>query len=158
VLWQRPLDATSAPWVYRGEVYVTRRTREPRGGSDSDARATATAPPDVGASPRARARAVPTEETTAWDTKVGAFKARRQAKEAAYLSATWGVERKRAFLAADASVGFAQGPAAAKLDDVRRRIGETGVARTWRFQGSRPVVIEGVLYETTVTAWRHRTW
>ena len=149
VLWQRSLDATSAPWVNRGEVYVARRTREPQGASGSEERAMATAPPDVGASPRARARAVPTEETTAWDATVGAFKARHQAKEAAYLSATWGVKRKRAFLAADAAVGFARGPAAAKLDDVRHLIGETSVARTWRFQGSRPVVVEGVLYETT---------
>jgi outer membrane protein assembly factor BamB len=164
MLWERPLDATSAPWAYRGEVYVARRTRERRGRSGREARATTTTS-DVSPSPTARPRTGPAEETTAWDAKVGEFKARHEAKEAAYLLASWGAERKQTFWADDAAVGFAQGPAAAKLDDVKRQIGEVGVARTWRFQGSRPVVVDGVLYETTGdrleasdVATRQRRW
>ena len=36
-----------------------------------------------------------------------------------------------------------------KCGIVSERLGEERVSRTWRYQGSRPVVIDGVLYETT---------
>ena len=49
----------------------------------------------------------------------------------------------------DAAVGFAQAPAAAKMDSVRRLVGEAHVSRAFRFQGSRPTVSKGVLFETT---------
>jgi len=46
-------------------------------------------------------------------------------------------------------VGFAHAPGAAKLHISEQLIGEGLVSRTWRFQGSRPVVVNGILYDTT---------
>jgi outer membrane protein assembly factor BamB len=122
ILWTRAMNATSAPWVYRGDVYVARRSGE---------------------------AAAPQEQTTAWDAHAGDLRSEFRQKESPYLSKRWGAARKTASVRADADVGFAQAPAAAKLGSVTRLIGEHGVERTWRFQGSRPVVVDGVLYETT---------
>lgn len=69
-------------------------------------------------------------------------------KSAAYLDAKWGSRRKAAFHAADAAVGFAHAPAAAKMDAVRRLVGEGHVSRAWRFQGSRPAVVNRIAYDT----------
>jgi hypothetical protein len=49
----------------------------------------------------------------------------------------------------DSSVGFGHAPASAKLHSAEQLIGEAHVSRAWRFQGSRPVVVNGILYDTT---------
>jgi outer membrane protein assembly factor BamB len=49
----------------------------------------------------------------------------------------------------DSSVGFASSPSSAKLDAAEKLLGEGLVSRAWRFQGSRPVVVNGILYDTT---------
>ena len=122
VRWERAMNATSAPWVYRGEVYVARRSVE---------------------------EAAPWERTSSWDARAGDSRSEFRKKASPYLSENWGARRKVQSARVDASVGFGHAPAAAKLGHVSRLIGERGVARTWRFQGSRPVVVDRVLYETT---------
>src|SRR5213076_3032191 len=58
-------------------------------------------------------------------------------------------QRKQASLAEDAQVGFGSAPASAKLGSAEELIGEATVSRTWRFQGSRPVVASGMLFDTS---------
>ena len=60
-----------------------------------------------------------------------------------------GTVRKQAYYQMDSSVGFGNSPASAKLHMAEHLVGEGLVSRTWRFQGSRPVVVNGVLYDTT---------
>jgi hypothetical protein len=70
-------------------------------------------------------------------------------KLANYLRPDWGAVRKGAFADQDASVGFAQAPAAAKMNGIYSLVGEGLVSRAWRFQGSRPVVADGAIFEAT---------
>ncbi len=49
----------------------------------------------------------------------------------------------------DASVGFGTTPSSAKLHTSEKLLGEGLVSRAWRFQGSRPVVADGILYDST---------
>jgi outer membrane protein assembly factor BamB len=69
-------------------------------------------------------------------------------KSAAYLSKGHGAARKRVFSAHDEAVGFGQAPASAKMFLANDLIGESHISRAWRFQGSRPVVSDGLLFET----------
>ncbi len=145
IVWRQELRATSAPWVHRGEVFVSQRARGgTRARPEKGAARTASESPAEGGLEEG-----PVEQTVVRDAVVGDLVAEYSAKIATYLSDAWGAERKRAFLHEDAAVGFGTAPAAAKLDRVMSLIGESRVSRTWRFQGSRPVVADGVLYETT---------
>ena len=49
----------------------------------------------------------------------------------------------------DSSVGFGNAPSSAKLHAAEKLVGEHLVSRAWRFQGSRPVVVKGILFDTT---------
>jgi outer membrane protein assembly factor BamB len=137
VIWSKQMQATSAPWIYEGEVYVSHKersqTREEK--STTETRK----PPDD----------APRERTSKFHAGSGDARSAFAAKDAPYLSENWGFDYKSSFLHDDADVGFAQAPGAAKLDISSSLIGETTVSRTWRYQGSRPVVVDGVLYDTT---------
>ena len=129
VEWTRAMGATSAPWIDRGAVYVAHRPDRdgrPRKPTDEPVERTARLASDRG------------EPAYAWP-----------AKEAPYLGTQWGAQRKQASLAEDAQVGFGSAPASAKLGRAEELIGEGTVSRTWRFQGSRPVVASGMLFDTS---------
>ncbi len=140
-LWRRDLQATSAPWIAGEDVFVSQRTthherkREHSPASNEQA--------DF------FNEAIPLERTANIDARGGRAKFATAAKHAAYYSEDWGAHAKRASASQDGSVGFSITPAAAKIDKVRALIGEATISRTWRFQGSRPVVVDGVLYEST---------
>ena len=136
VCWSKALNATSAPWVFRGEVYVSQRDGD-RQAQSRQAAAAGTA--SVGTS----------ERTVSIHEMDGEKMAAMAAKHAVYLDRNWGIERKLKFAHLDAAVGFSAPPAAAKMRIVSERLGEERISRTWRYQGSRPVVIDGVLYEMT---------
>jgi outer membrane protein assembly factor BamB len=137
--WTRPMNATSAPWIAGDYVHVAQRDVPPSGSSSSRAK---------DREPHAPPSYAPQERTVAFDLHdVGSMNATSW-KKAAYLGSTWGSRRKAAFHAADAAVGFAHAPGAAKMDAVRRLVGEGHVSRAWRFQGSRPIVVNGIAYDT----------
>ena len=93
---------------------------------------------------------VPRERTSRMDAEAGFLRSSYSLKNAAYLSRSSGAARKQTlYAAADSSFGFGQAPPAAQLHQSEALIGEGSVSRTWRFQGSRPVVVNGILYDTT---------
>jgi outer membrane protein assembly factor BamB len=132
--WTKPMAATSAPFVFEGQVYVAKR----QGGHNAH-----TTP----SSPAAHA---PVREQTSWVRASDGVAAGASAwKEASYLGSKWGTSRKAQFFQADAAVGFSQAPAAAKMHAVQNLVGEAHVSRAFRYQGSRPVVANGVMFDTT---------
>lgn len=127
--WTRPMGATSAPWIDHGSVYVSHRP-------DHDDRAPYASPSPVERT--ARLGSVRGEMLHAWSSKA-----------APYLGKNWGAKQKQAFSMEDASVGFGAAPASAKLGISEGLVGEGTVSGTWRYQGSRPVVANGMLFDTS---------
>src|SRR5438552_9639309 len=142
--WNQQLQATSAPWVYQGDVFVAHREDAARGARQAGDPGRTRSAEAMDATP-----AVPRERTSRYDSSTGRIKSSSSAKAAAYLSRESGQARKQAYYQMDSSVGFASAPGSAKLHAAEQLVGEGLVSRTWRFQGSRPVVVNGILYDTT---------
>ncbi len=118
--WQRDERVTSAPWVWKGEAFVS--AREEGQGPELFERTAGTRP-----------------EHRRW---------MHGPRSADYLRSKRGTPWESLHHARDASVGFGTAPAAAKLHQVEDLVGETTVAGTFRYQGSRPCVWNGRLYAT----------
>ncbi len=126
-LWQKDMNATSAPWLYQDQVFVSRREK----GADQK----------------------PVEGISRLETKKGE---NNQAggiwhkRTAPYLDAE--VQRGSGYYsdqkANDSSVGFATGPATAKLEEASANVGQGTVNGLWEFQGSRPCVFKNKLFLT----------
>jgi len=144
VEWCQQLQATSAPWVYQGDVFVAHREDAPRGARQPGDPSRTQPGEAMRAGP-----AVPTERTSRFDSGTGQIKSSSSAKAAAYLASSSGRARKQAFYQMDSAVGFSTAPGSAKLKAAEELVGEGLVSRAWRFQGSRPVVVNGILYDTT---------
>lgn len=126
--WSKAMRATSAPWIQGHQVYVSHREEGVH---------------------REDGTTSPQERTSRIDPRGRADKT-YDAKGAPYLDAEHGGARKSALGgAADSSVGFGSAPGAAKLEQASRLIGEDKVSRAWRFQGSRPVVASGIVFDIT---------
>ena len=142
--WSQALQATSAPWIYQGDVFVAHREDGPRGAREpGDPNRTKSA------ETLASEPAAPRERTSRYDSGTGHYKSSSSAKRAAYLSSSSGAARKRMYHQTDSAVGFGTAPSSAKLHIAEQLVGEGPVSRAWRFQGSRPVVVNGILYDTT---------
>ena len=144
VQWSQQMQATSAPWVYQGDVFVAHREDAPRGARQPGDPERTRPSEALAAEPN-----VPRERTSRVDSETGRLKSSSSSKLAAYLSKGFGQARKQAYHVSDSMVGFGHTPVAAKLHVSEGLIGESLVSRTWRFQGSRPVVVNGILYDTT---------
>ena len=165
--WRRPMNATSAPWIADGDVYVAHRGEDTHGaggasagaagseqssaGSGGSSQAGGHTPGPRGSAHPARSPAerVPTERTSRIHGKRPELSRPYARKLAHYLEQNWGAAQKDQYRAWDQAVAFANAPASAKLDSTARLVGEETVSRAWRYQGSRPGVIEGVLFDTT---------
>ena len=141
IAWTRPMQATSAPWVWRGRVYVAQR-HAPVAQHTRPHRTTRDHQPIP-------SHGTPQERTVTVSGRDGVPVDASAWKSAVYLRADWGTHRKSSFAAHDASVGFSHAPAAAKMGSVRDLVGEVHVSRAWRFQGSRPLVKNGIIFEAT---------
>jgi Ca-activated chloride channel homolog len=139
--WSQQMKATSAPWICRGEVYVAHR-EDPSPQDRRQAGDPARTQTD-GLDP------MPWERVSRHDSRSGERRSSSSSKMAAYLHVGTGSARKAAYHAMDAAVGFGHAPSSAKLGTAAAHLGEGSVSRTWRFQGSRPVVVDGVLYDIT---------
>jgi Ca-activated chloride channel family protein len=129
--WRRELRATSAPWVWNGDVYVSRREDGDRGPQERTDRWR----------PRRRARS-----TRTWAEGEEELKEFQPAMDSAWLDSRRGTPWHTLHHAADAKVGFGTPPAAAFLHHAEALVGETTVSGAWRYQGSRPCVRDGCLY------------
>ncbi|MCP4903949.1 MAG: PQQ-binding-like beta-propeller repeat protein [bacterium] len=146
-LWTRQMHATSAPWVVGDEVYVAQRGPKSRR-EHSHARTGNPAGHSEQIRQRMPEKGAPRERIASLDAKRGRRSRAFDFKNAAYLSKKHGAERKRAFAKHDEAVGFGQAPSSAKMHFANDLIGESRISRAWRFQGSRPAVSDGVLFET----------
>ena len=144
VQWTQQLQATSAPWVYQADVFVAHREDAPRGARQPGDPNRTQSGENLPTEPE-----MPRERTSRYDSSSGQMKSSWEAKSAAYLSKSSGLARKMAYHKMDSSVGFGTAPSSAKLHAGEQLVGEGLVSRAWRFQGSRPVVVNGILYDTT---------
>lgn len=129
LLWEKQMNATSAPFVYDGAVYVSQREE----GEGSD---------DYGQ--------IQYEGLARLDDKSGEREnpelwSRRQADYLRY-SQNAVSEYHAEQGAADSSVGFSYAPENAKLSQGMHNLGWGSVMGIWAFQGSRPVVIDALSY------------
>lgn len=118
--WSRALRATSAPWVWKGEVFVSERAE----GAPADA-------------PRETVSGLREQQLV---RKLG------EEKAAHYLRSRRGMRSEREDWLKDSSVGFGTAPGMAKLHFAESLYGATTVSRAWSFQGSRPCVWNGRVY------------
>lgn len=143
VQWTQQLQATSAPWVYKGDVFVSHHEdKSPGSRKPGD-------PSRTEAGEAIVTEVAPRELTSRYDSSTGRIKSSWESKAAVYLSKSSGLKRKMAYQQMDSSVGFGIAPDSAKLSVAEQLVGEGTVSRAWRFQGSRPVVVNGILYDTT---------
>ncbi len=122
--YSEQLYATSAPWVYKGEVYVSLREDEKQmvGGKEVVVRS----------------------EGQGRITKTGErFNSVLWAKQRAdYLNLDVSSDYAAKQAAMDAAVGFGGGgPATAKLGQSSENLGVATVSGVWAYQGSRPAII-----------------
>lgn len=117
--WSESMSATSAPWVWKGNVFVSRRDPREKG---------------------------PMPSESLWRARSARAGRMGEMKKAAYLRSPRGTASFAADLAKDTSVGFGSAPAAAKLDQAERLTGSASVSRAWSYQGSRPCVWNGNIY------------
>ena len=119
--------ATSAPWLHEGEIYVAQRARPFRNARPAQTR----------------------EHICRLSMASGEMLERSEGKPDEYHDRNWGEEEKKVYKNWDESSGFSSPPPSAKLDQVSNLIGESSVSRTWRHQGSRPLVHRGMLIDTS---------
>lgn len=129
-IFSKEQQATSAPWMWQGEVYVSLREDEER-------------------IVRGERKTVRTEGQ-ARITKSGERDNEKlwAKQDAEYLNVETGSSYAAAQKALDASVGFASAPSAAKLAQSEANLGVASVSGVWAYQGSRPTIVEGISYSS----------
>ena len=114
-MWHQDMQATSAPWVWNGEAYVSRRDPDEKG--------------------------APKESTFRTSYK-GSMRSQRS-RRARYYADKRGSLGDMAYKKSDASVGFGAAPSSAKIHLAEKLTGWTSVRSAWRHQGSRPCIWTG---------------
>ena len=117
------LNATSAPWIWKGEIFVAKREAGARGSAGV--------------------------HESVWRRRRGGWTRSSGRMRAAYLESKRLTPSGNLHALMDASVGFGSAPAAAKLNLSEQRVGAHTVSGAWRHQGSRPCVWGERLYTTT---------
>ncbi|MBI1742865.1 PQQ-binding-like beta-propeller repeat protein [Candidatus Acetothermia bacterium] len=123
LLEERKLNATSAPWVDHGEIHVSNRQI-------------------------VKDKNLPQESLTVYSPGREEERQTGLNLEAKYLDAKSQGRLYQAFKDHDSSVGFGNAPSAAQLDKAKVNLGgqATTVIGGWSYQGARPVVAEGRIY------------
>jgi Ca-activated chloride channel family protein len=126
-IWEKDFQATSAPWLYQDQVFVSKREND------------ASAKPMEGIARMEKNKGSQNQKKGMWNKR-----------SAPYLDAS--VQEKSGYYAAqkanDSSVGFGSAPASAKTAQAEANVGQGTVEGLWEFQGSRPCVINGKLFLT----------
>ncbi len=126
LMWSQQKNATCAPAIYQDRVFLSLRQAE-KDASDTTRQYEGLA--------SLTATNGNQEQKELW--------ARRLAPYLVYGRST---ANTKAQAELDASVGFSTAPSTAKMDQARENIGQGSVAGCWAYQGSRPVIVNGVSY------------
>ncbi|MBN2380195.1 PQQ-binding-like beta-propeller repeat protein [candidate division WOR-3 bacterium] len=128
--YSKEQQATSAPWIWQGEVYVSLREDEERivGGKTEVVRTEG----------QGRIKASGERDNKNLWAK----------QDADYLNVEQSSRYAEEQMALDASVGFASAPGAAKLSQSKENLGVSSVSGVWAYQGSRPTIVEGISYSS----------
>lgn len=116
-------QATSAPWIWKGEIYVSLR--------EDEERIVAGKTENVRTEGQARITGEGKRANDALWAK----------QDASYLNVETSSRYAAEQAALDASVGFASAPSAAKLAQSEANLGVTSVSGVWSYQGSRPTIM-----------------
>ncbi len=129
LLFSREHQATSAPWIYKGEIYVSLREDEPAAGGNG-----------VSIRSEGQGRIKDSGERD---------NAELWGKQAAdYLNVDEASSYAEAQSELDSAVGFASAPPSAKLYQSAGNLGVQNVSGVWFYEGSRPTVIDGISYSS----------
>ncbi len=124
--WVKQNKGTSAPFVYNDQVYFSMRTEKTEAGQTVIHEGLGGMGGGSG-----EMTTVPMAETKADYLDVS-----KQAKGAA-------VDKQAAL---DSAVGFSTAPASAKMEQASGNLGVSSVSGVWSYQGSRPVIKDGISY------------
>lgn len=127
-LFSKEHQATSAPWVWQGEIYVSLREDEKQieGGKEVVV--------------RSEGQGRLTNDGKRANEQLWAK------QRADYLNTDNSSDYAAAQKSLDASVGFSSAPSSAKLEQGEANLGVASVSGVWAYQGSRPAIIEGISY------------
>lgn len=125
LIWKEKKNATSAPWIVGGEIFVTMREEK----TDGDA----------------------TYQTEGLGSLSKSSGEQNQEElwaqyRADYLTLGYNREYESSLKQLDSSVGFSTAPATAKLEHAQENLGLSTVSGVWGFQGSRLLVRDGISY------------
>jgi Ca-activated chloride channel family protein len=126
LLWSESKMATCAPTIHKEKIYLSLREEEKL--SENRAKQYE----GIGTLKNADGRL---EQKKLWAKR-----------EAVYLTHNRSTAKLKAQRSLDASVGFGTAPGAAKLEQAKENVGQSSVVGSWAYQGSRPVVNHGRLY------------
>ena len=126
LLWSDSKKATCAPTIFNEKVYLSLR-EEGKSGKDTTKQFEG-----IGTLQDASGRL---EQKELWAKR-----------EAEYLRHDRSTIKSEAQKALDASVGFGSAPISAKLEHAKQNVGQSSVVGSWAYQGSRPVISQGKLY------------
>lgn len=126
LIWSQPKNATCAPVIYQNRIFLSIRQAE------KDASDTTRQYEGLASLTAAKGDQ---EQKDLW--------ARRLAPYLVYGRSTANTKLQAEL---DASVGFSAAPGTAKIDQARENVGQATVAGCWAYQGSRPVIANGISY------------
>ncbi len=127
LFWAEKKNATSAPWIWKGKVFVSLREEEDAPDGEGKQQYEGMVNLDVEDGRQLN--------DTLWS--------RQEADYLSYETSSRYAEEQKAL---DASVGFSTAPAAAKLGQAQSNIGTATVSGVWAYQGSRPAILKGRNY------------
>jgi len=127
LIWKKDFQATSAPWLYDDQVFVSKR--------ESDDKKN----PVEGVARMEKDKGESNQKKGIWNRKAAPYLDAKVQEKSEY----YGKQK-----AQDSSVGFGNAPATAKTSAAAANIGQGTVQGLWEFQGSRPCVINGKLFLT----------
>jgi len=131
VVWHEQMNATCAPFIYGGQVYVSQREEGEEADEYGQVQYEGLARLDNSSGER--------ENDDLWQRRKADYLRYSINAESAYASEQ---------IAADSAVGFSSAPSSAKLEQGQANLGWGNVSGIWAYQGSRPVVVDGLSYST----------
>lgn len=126
-IWQKDFKATSAPWLYKEQVFVSQRDQNKEN------------KPTEGVGRMESGAGKQNQASGAWRQRNAPYLDSKVQADTGYHTAQ---------KANDSSVGFGNAPESAKIGAAQANVGQSTVQGLWEYQGSRPCVFKGKLFLT----------